>query len=1597
MRQTTTVTQPALISRIANLSVCFALCAIACALSLLPVKADPVLLFNGTDSYVDIGPNNFPDLTDLTLEAWVKRDKDLGTYNGIAGQGYYSSGVTGFGLTLGGSTENLGFQLRNDSNTFTPVATFPYSGEWHHVAGVREGDTVSLYLNGVLVNQVIEAATITLNTTHNFGIGATMTSRWTHFFTGAIAEVRLWNHARAQEDIATTMNWRLTGIEEGLLGYWPLNDGEGSSTAVDLSPAQNHGTIHNAIWDNNSSFALVDTIDLQHPITGSTRFSNTNIAVIVDYEFPVGYSHYQISLSDNQQHLNPSSWALANDLIEVTFPQPAVDTNLTAYLWFTNLNETVTLRNSKGSIYYTTVKPEVAGNDLTYHLVEGYTTATVTLEDISSNSSLGNVNEKSLNLFSAQLTIGTYGTDGTTPIIISSPGVYTTLLTLVNEAGNSSSATGTLTVVEGSIRTWTGHGSDTLASNPDNWLPAAPPTDGCSTLFDTAVADATWDLDIIVSSWTQTTNYTGTITFNTCFPDQGSFTNFTIARNASLHGGIWTHPANTGGDVAINRLAVTIDGNFTLNSNAAVNVDARGYAAAKGPGAGNAGKSSLGRSASYGGAGAYNVAGNGPYGSATRPTHLGSGAEAAGGGAIALHIGGQATLNGLLSAQGGSAKDLHYHPGTGGSILVEAGTITGCGLIQAGMDTNAAAYCGSGGGRIALHSHTPGDNFATLTTSAHTHPQTYKGGGRAGTVYLASPDYKRLIIDQKNFGTSSDNYTDLPAATENFDTDPAIDSELAHATLIITNGAFVSLTRDLRLADFSTLNGTLMLNSWTIFVNAPQPSLSFPENFGNGTLNLSGLFHRFPDGYELIRDGRLLWDNPNTTWRVVAVASPPKGGVAYFDNLITETWLPHGANPVFQASPADGYDFIHWDGTIDTGLTTHSNPLTLAPIENNQALRAWFLDTTIDTSTNFWSETPVNTDWYDQRNWSQLTIPQASQTVVLGPTANALLTNTPPELAELVLDGGTLSTEGWDVKIIATRINLISGTLTHQPNTATEPDESGNWIADNRLCLECSNMEIGPAASINADGKGFAGGPPYPDHAVGYGPGGGGVGSGTGGGGGYGGDGYGAGSVATPGKAYLTAQAPILPGSGGGSSSDSRGYGGSPGGGLIEIYCTGLLSVDGAISANGANAPNRGGAGSGGAIIINCGTLTGTNGTVKAQGGTSNFNGWGGGGRIALYAHNSVAQAMLPPHRVLFSTKAGGGDRLETLGTLHLSDDSLLDSAWLPHYAVVSLGDAPFWHTDELKVSGWLQLKPYGDNQPFFTLTANTLQLDGSDVRFDLHQTLLTVAADLTITNSARLFLYAADTTPDNETYGALVDVTGTMTIAGDSWLYPATDNITGTPLLFRATNIQILNGGGIDATGRGWAGVTGPGKGVGGNWGSGGGHGGAGGDGSNGAGGETYGTAIRPLQPGSGGGRSGSYGGGVVWMEIANDLYLDGSILANGAAASGRQGAGAGGAILINCHSFNLRSSALLSAVGGDSAANETGGGGGGRIAIWYGDKYSPDLPDYRLEISETNPDNVAATLTVDGGIGGYDNGEPGTIRFVRVKYPAGTLLILK
>ena len=99
------------------------------------------------------------------------------------------------------------------------------ANQWYHVAAVKEGGSRRLYLNGV--EQSLSGSALNVSANNNpIRIGSDYGSR---YFDGRIDEVRIWNIAREQADIAADMNSTLSGNENGLVAYYHFNEGEGNT------------------------------------------------------------------------------------------------------------------------------------------------------------------------------------------------------------------------------------------------------------------------------------------------------------------------------------------------------------------------------------------------------------------------------------------------------------------------------------------------------------------------------------------------------------------------------------------------------------------------------------------------------------------------------------------------------------------------------------------------------------------------------------------------------------------------------------------------------------------------------------------------------------------------------------------------------------------------------------------------------------------------------------------------------------------------------------------------------------------------------------------------------------------------------------------------------------------------------------------------------------------------------------------------------------------------------------------------------------------------------------------------------------------------
>jgi hypothetical protein len=138
----------------------------------------------------------------------------------------------------------LRFLVNNGGTWSTARATVP-SG-WHHWAGVADGTSVRLYMDGKQVGTTgpgITQIAIVPSSVIHFGKDVRYPSnRW---MKGKIDDVRVWNTALAQPTINEWMKRPLSVLHSNynnLKGYWKLDEGKGT-IADDASPLDVNGIL----------------------------------------------------------------------------------------------------------------------------------------------------------------------------------------------------------------------------------------------------------------------------------------------------------------------------------------------------------------------------------------------------------------------------------------------------------------------------------------------------------------------------------------------------------------------------------------------------------------------------------------------------------------------------------------------------------------------------------------------------------------------------------------------------------------------------------------------------------------------------------------------------------------------------------------------------------------------------------------------------------------------------------------------------------------------------------------------------------------------------------------------------------------------------------------------------------------------------------------------------------------------------------------------------------------------------------------------------------------------------------------------------------
>jgi hypothetical protein len=227
------------------------------------------LIFNGTTSYVSMGTAPGLGAAQFTVETWFKRtgtgDPNQTGTNGVpnlvplvakgAPESDGSSIDANYVLGIDDDADVLAADFEDTATGANhPVyGTTPIQNDvWYHAAATYDGTTWRLYLNGDLeTTSVVGAFTPRSDSVQPFALGTMHRSAQTPlqvgFFSGELDEVRVWNLARLQGEIQSSMNAQIASAT-GLVGRFGLNEGTGTAAADSAAPLENGTLSGGAAW-----------------------------------------------------------------------------------------------------------------------------------------------------------------------------------------------------------------------------------------------------------------------------------------------------------------------------------------------------------------------------------------------------------------------------------------------------------------------------------------------------------------------------------------------------------------------------------------------------------------------------------------------------------------------------------------------------------------------------------------------------------------------------------------------------------------------------------------------------------------------------------------------------------------------------------------------------------------------------------------------------------------------------------------------------------------------------------------------------------------------------------------------------------------------------------------------------------------------------------------------------------------------------------------------------------------------------------------------------------------------------------------------------
>ncbi|HRI63166.1 MAG TPA: hypothetical protein PK156_02985 [Polyangium sp.] len=266
-----------------------------------PVPQQASAFFDGTDDHVVVPEMNVDFSQGLSIETWVFYDR----YNNVSRILDFGAGTAADNFLLWNvsTSSTLRFSVfRGNVERSLDASSILETGKWIHLAAtVDSAGNAKIYKNGVQVASGLLHAPANVSRTKNY-FGR---SNWAGdgYFSGRMAEVRIWSRVRTQAEIQSLMTLRLSGQEAGLVGYWTFT----TANAPDLTASARHG-----VYTSGTRIDVVSAPNLRlAPPLPSTPFT-----ALPPFSLPLKLSEVRLwntALNDDEIAVNSKTLLSGNE------------------------------------------------------------------------------------------------------------------------------------------------------------------------------------------------------------------------------------------------------------------------------------------------------------------------------------------------------------------------------------------------------------------------------------------------------------------------------------------------------------------------------------------------------------------------------------------------------------------------------------------------------------------------------------------------------------------------------------------------------------------------------------------------------------------------------------------------------------------------------------------------------------------------------------------------------------------------------------------------------------------------------------------------------------------------------------------------------------------------------------------------------------------------------------------------------------------------------------------------------------------------------------------------------------------------------------